>query len=686
MSRSRLVRVALGVPERSRADGSAPLSPSLGLLLLGFAAFVALLLPERGVGDGAELSVISRALGAPGAFVTKPLEGPLPVAFVATCFRLTARHGLLLARVGSASLVGAAIAATFVATARLAGHRAAVFAAIVLGTSPVTISLAGTVEPDAATLGFGGIAFSAALLVAHGGLSPRRILVCASVGLAAVVGGIATRGVLVGALPALAPLLVPSEGRSRWARVGVVLVVGIVAGVGVALLPKAEGSAVTFEAPLVRLGHVLFPWSLFVPLVVAKLVRERGGTRHTLASSVLAGFGVVVLVDLLATRSGASFVPAWPTLLAAGVGLVVSEPGGVRPSAMVAASAITLLLGRDAASFPEHALAPYSGVPLPASVIPRLALVVPLVTGLAVLGMLGHGVLRRVQRGSSAGAFMVAAGSLSAIVLVLGHHRAVAMATSSSSVVASYVARRTSRSRLGVLDVPKAHLGALGVSADAELSSAEMAARWLVEDPSRWLVVRRERRVEVSAAFRALVGRNVPEVSDGHEGALLLLTQVPTGRRSSPLDDVVGSRLPDGFTPLSASFDVSVDALGIRLRDGRGRAVTALSPGESGIVEVAYRARAAVPPGYCSFVHVDTAPVRATHEDSVIADYPMRYWREGDVVVVAHPIVVPRGARPGRATVLFGLGVSPCADDRRSLVTAGNHVGNRVVGGVLDVR
>ena len=48
-----------------------------------------------------------------------------------------------------------------------------------------------------------------------------------------------------------------------------------------------------------------------------------------------------------------------------------------------------MLLGRDAASFPEHALAPYSGVPLPTSVIPRLALVVPLVTGLAVLGMLG---------------------------------------------------------------------------------------------------------------------------------------------------------------------------------------------------------------------------------------------------------------------------------------------------------
>lgn len=678
--------MALGVLDRTHADEPPPRSPTLGLLLLGFAAFVALLLPERGVGDGAELGVLSRALGAPGAFVTKPLEGPLPVAFVATCFRLTARHGLLLARVGSASLVGAAIAVTFVATARLAGRRAAVFAAIVLGTSPLTISLAGTVEPDAATLGFGGIAFSAALLVAHGGLSSRRTLAWAIVGLAAVAGGIATRGLLVGAVPALAPLLVPSEGRSRCVRVGVVLVVLVVASVGVALLPKAEGSAVTFEAPLVRLGHVLFPWSLFVPLVVAKLVRERRGTRNALASSVLAGFGLVVLVDLLAMRSGASFVPAWPTLLAAGVGLVASEPGGVRPSALVAASALTVLLGRDAASFPERALAPYSGVPLPASVIPRLALVVPIVTGLAVLGMLGHAVLRRTGRSSAAGVLMVAAGSLSAIVLVLGHHRAVAMATSSSSVVASYVARRTSRSRLGVLDVPKAHLGALGVSADAELSSAEAAARWLVDDPSRWLVVRRERRVEVSAAFRALVGRNVPEVSDGREGALLLLTSVPTGRRSSPLDAWVGSRLPEGFSPVSASFEISVDALGIRIRDGRGRAVTALSPGESGVVEVAYRARSAVPPGYCSFVHLDTVPVRATHEDTVIADYPMRYWREGDVVVVAHPIVVPRGARPGRATVMFGLGASPCVDDRRARVTSGNHDANRVVGGAVHVR
>lgn len=675
--------MALGVLDRTRADRSGPLSPSLGLVLLGFAAFVALLLPERGVADGAELSVVSRALGAPGAFVTKPLEGPLPVAFVATCFRLTARHGLLLARLGSASLVGAAVAAIFVATARLAGRRAAAFAAIVVGTSPLTISLAGTVEPDAATLGFGGIAFSAALLVAHGGLSPRRTSAWAIVGLVAVAGGIATRGVLVGALPALAPLLVPTEGGSRWARVGVV---AFVAGLGVALLPKVEGSAVTFEAPLVRLGHVLFPWSLFVPLVVAKLVRERHGMRRALASSVLVGFGLVVLVDLLATRSGASFVPAWPTLLAAGLGLVASEPRGVRPSALVAASAITVLLGRDAASFPEHALAPYSGVPLPTSVIPRLALVVPLVTGLAVLGMLGHAVLRRAGRSPAAGVFMVAAGSLSAIVLVLGHHRAVAMATSSSSVVASYVARRTSRSVLGVLDVPKAHLGALGVSADAELASAEAAARWLVDDPSRWLVVRRERRVEVSAAFRALVGRNVPEVSDGHEGALLLLTSAPNDRRASPLDAVVSSRLPEGFSPVSASFDISVDALGIRLRDGRGRAVTALSPGESGVVEVAYRARAAVPPGYCSFVHVDTAPVRATHEDAVIADYPMRYWREGDVVVVAHPIVVPRGARPGLAQVMFGLGASPCTDDRRARVTHGNHEGNRVIGGMMHVR
>jgi hypothetical protein len=679
--------VVEGVLERPRAaEDALPRDlPSLGLLLLGFGALVALLVPERGVADGAELGVISRAMGAAGPELAKPLEGPLPVAFVAACLRLTARHGLVVARLGSASLVGAAVAATFVATARLAGRRAAVFAAIVVLTSPLTVSLAGTVAPDAATLGFGGVAFSAAVLVAHGELSPRRKVAWAIAGLVALVGGIATRGVLLGALPALAPLLVPHEGRSRWSHVSLVGLVGVV---GVLLLPKVEGSATTFEAPLVRLGHVLFPWSLFVPLVVAGLVRERSGPRRALASSVLVSFGVAVLADLLATRAGASFVPVWPTLLAAGVGLGASEPRGVRPSALVAAAAVTVLLGRDALSFPERALAPYSGVPLPASVIPRLGLVVPLVTGLAVLGMVGHVVLRRAGRGSAAGVFLVAAGAISAIVLVLGHHRAVAMATSSSSVVASYVARKTSRSRLGVLDVPRAHLGALGVSADAELSSAEGAARWLVDDPSRWLVVRRERRVEVSAAFRALVGRNVPEVSDGPEGALLLLTAAPSSRdrRPSPLDSVVTSRLPEGFTPLAASFDIPVDAVGIRLRDGRGWAVTALRPGESGIVEIAYRARAAVPPGYCSFVHVDTMPLRATHEDSLIADYPMRYWREGDVVVVAHPFTVPRGARPSLADVTFGLGVLPCVDDRRAHVTVGNHKANRVVGGALHVR
>ena len=677
-----------------------------GALLVGLALAAAWGLDERGVGEGTELRVLTRASSglSEGALAWGglPLEGPLPSRIVGAALYGSPAWGLGGVRVASFLFACLGVAATYAAVRALFDAHAARGSALVLATLPLYAMHAGTLLPDTITFASGAIAFAAFAVIAHGPTTVRVRVACIVVGAVFVALGVATRGFLVGACVPLAPMIAAAlSGSTLSRRVRLVFASAFVvaAFLGVRELGPARESAVTFDVPLATAMHELFPWSCGLPLAWSCLVRGARAKEASrgLAASILVGLGMAYAVHLLAARAGAKVPFVAPYLVAMAVGVAARDTDyvaihGARrtsPSALLASFAFAFLLARDAWLFPETALVPFSFVKLPVAVIPRLSTIVPLVAITWGIGLLVLSSPRAVlARFVPPGTWFLGWGTAGALLFLLVHHRAVQAATSPRGAVDAYHVHRTARSQLGLLGVSEKAARVTGETSVTPLGTAEEAARWLGDDREKFVAARREHRAELSAFYRSRYGKNIPEVPvEGASDTLLFAGALPPASRSqNPLDLVVLNHRPDGYFSTPATFSVPVSAEGVRLEDTHGRAVGSVSSGFEGTLKVLYRARGAVPSGYCSFVHVDVRPTRAASEERDFAAYPTRFWREGDYVVVAHAVKIPHGAAKGRAEIGFGLGVLPCTDDRRADVVSGRHAGNRVYGGSIDVR
>lgn len=699
------------------------------VLVLGLWLGALAVLGSHGVSEGNELRLLlrARALSATDvanvpalAWGTKPLEGLFPAKVVALGLGLgtNAESGILLAKALFLLLAASAVAATYALVRASSDALAARAAVIVLATLPIFVVHASALLPDLLTFSAVAVAFAAFALAAEPhltlGLVKRGALVL--VGALAVALGVACRGWLAGALVPLAPLIVrayeglpeasrshePPEKRGLWAlRVGVSLVAALVLVRGARELlaqPSFVASAVTFDAPLASAMHALFPWSAVLPLAWSSLARGdrgRAGVR-SLRASVLVGLALAYAVGLAAARAGATVPFVAPSLVAVAVGLTVrdldaSRERAVSPRACLASLVFALLLARDAWLFPEGALAPFSGGALPSAVLPRIPPLVSitaltLVTGLVVLTLPRLGLLRLVP----AGTWLLGWGAAGALLFVFVHHRAVLDATSVQGAMKVYHAHGSPEARLGLAGVsPEVALFA-GDEATETFAEPDRAAEWLATSGGarRFVLAKAELRARLDAPYRARTNRHLFELEvPGPSDSLLFVSDPrPDEHNRNPLGTRVLDALPSWAKPLHASFDLPVSVEGVGFLDGNGKPIQAISPGESLTVTVVYRARGVVPGGHCSFVHVDTRPIRGAFEDRELRAYPMHLWRDGDFVVVEHVVPIPRGAAKGRAEVSFGLGVLPCSDDRRAHVVEGAHTFDRVSGGYVDVR
>ncbi len=226
-------------------------------------------------------------------------RGELPFTSMALGLRFFGLHAAAARSVLAFwALVG--VGATYVLVRRLADEVTALLSVAVLATTPLFFLHARTLLGDGVTMAVVALATAGlSLAVFDDAPFPRR-LVWLALGALGLLGGLGTRGLLLGvAVPALgvglACLLMRGKRLDPRARLadalGVVtfLIGAIALGWGAQHLVVAtahpEGydpwlgfsldagkDTITFDAIIGSLGHALFPWSAFVPVALARLL------------------------------------------------------------------------------------------------------------------------------------------------------------------------------------------------------------------------------------------------------------------------------------------------------------------------------------------------------------------------------------------------------------------------------
>ncbi|RYZ03863.1 MAG: hypothetical protein EOO73_25920 [Myxococcales bacterium] len=371
--------------------------------LLGAALLLAVAGLIRGVAAGAlwdpyEVSVaeLSRRIGVqllggaelalPGADNSVPIRadlgrGELPFTSVALGFRLLGLSGwagrlplLVWSLVGAGTLV--------LAVERIWDRRTALYAGLILLTTPLYCLPARVLNGDAVTLAAFTMAWSSLSAACFAKATPRVRLAFALWGCLGLYAGFWCRGPVLGvAVPALAVGLTgllepPREAPARWVALGssVIGALAVALGVGgLALSAKtAEYSvfagtalltpprAASFDLALGDLAHGAFPMSALAPLALLVAARsaeakaERSGARAAVLGLALGLGATAWLTPLL----GALIVPSvacFAVLVAVGLRELETGRLGSRLLALTVA-ALGLFIGFDLHENPEKLL------------------------------------------------------------------------------------------------------------------------------------------------------------------------------------------------------------------------------------------------------------------------------------------------------------------------------------------
>lgn len=321
-------------------------------------------------------------------------RGELPFTSVALGFRvlgLSAWAG----RLPLALWAVAGLLALYGALSRLGERRFALYAVVVLATTPLYFLQARVLLGDAVTLASFAIAWSGLSVACLAqDVTPRARAMHAVLGGLGAYAGFWCRGPIVSvAAPllavAVAGLLHPSRvALARWVTLGAG-VVGLLALVlGARGLSLAEttgrysvlvGSGLvtpavwpTFDVALGDLAHAAFPWSAAAPLALAVLLEPGGrSARSATVHSAALGLGLsLASVAWLRPSLGVLVLPGvacFAVLVAAA--LRALEAGRLRSPLLGAlTAALALVIGFDLRENPEKAL---TGFGLPGLVLPE---------------------------------------------------------------------------------------------------------------------------------------------------------------------------------------------------------------------------------------------------------------------------------------------------------------------------
>ncbi len=334
-------------------------------------------------------------LAIPGADNELPVradlgQGELPFTSVALglrVFGLSEWAGRLPLVVWSLLALGV----LYAAVTRLAERRTALYAVLVLATTPLFFLQARTLLGDAVTLASFTIAWSGlSVALLAPAQSARARWVFGAVGLLGLYAGFWCRGPVVSvAVPALSislsALLAPQSPRARRWSVALALLGAaslLVGALGWSLSERTReysvfvGSALgapavptTFDLALAQLLHAAFPWSALCPLVLARAFASE--TVTPARPALLALSFSLVAASWLAPSLGLTPIPAvacLAVLVAVALRQLEEQPRAL-PTLGLACAGLSVLLGLDLVAHPDKALRGFGlpGLLLPAS-------------------------------------------------------------------------------------------------------------------------------------------------------------------------------------------------------------------------------------------------------------------------------------------------------------------------------
>lgn len=567
----------------------------------------------------------------------------------------------LASRATSLLVAGAAMVAQVAMMARFFSLRAAVYAALVLASTPAWFVRSFT-DGDVLAAGLPLLAFaSVTLLVA----SRRRLAGALVIVLPVVAAGVALRGVK----------LAPATG-------------------------------IGFAALVPHLAYALAPWA---PLVPAALVYRGAGEPRVRIAIAVGAFALLALSSMTHVSAAAGTASG---LLACAVGLFLADldeasSASSRPIAGVmlplTVLAIGALLAHDVVVSPDRVLdvlAPSLPAGHAASAARDLRAVVWLVAGAAQVALFAPWLLRASTPSilRRPGLIVVALGAMGGLFLRLHSYPSLAQRVSPGRAYEAWVDHRRDGDELGLLGVDGRRWPQKANAPAQVFRDPDVAARWLVDGarqhahPRRFLAIGPGDLARLNASYRARVEprANVPILAG--EGSAFLLgasSLDPNEASGNPLDDIVRGQAPADLVTLPATLD-GLDVLGWELRDANGAHVapTAAFPARASThLRVAMRVTSkAALGGYCTFLHVEHTPTRFNVEHKE-HPYPMSLWREGDVIVDDFTVDLPPHFTRGSYAAFWGVGVLPCQDDQRMHVVTGPHDGHhRVSLGRLEVK
>jgi Dolichyl-phosphate-mannose-protein mannosyltransferase len=281
-------------------------------------------------------------------------------------------------------------------------------------------------------------------------------------------------------------------------------------------------------------------------------------------------------------------------------------------------------------------------------------------------------------------------------VASLGFYPAVARQLSPREALERYRQLRRPGELLGIVGESRESARYQGASDAVSLEGVDSAFAWLATDAEgarRWLVIRKGELPELNAQFRSLTHQNLP-VLDARSSELLLASnrRLPSERDENPFADSVRSDAPAVQHPLHAVLDDKLEVLGWSVRDQAGQLATSVVPATTYRFAIYYRVLAPLSGAWQTFVHIDGLQRRynADH-DPLDGKYPLRFWRQSDVIVDTTDVLLEPNFSPGAYRVYFGL----FSGEHRLPVRQGNQKretgdtgasDDRIVAGTLQVR
>lgn len=631
--------------------------------------------------------------------------------------------------------VGGAIA-VYMFLARTAERRAGVYAVAILATAPAWFvhgrTMTGAIVPMACAA---AVLAGAGIAVLDRAASSRARTIGVAVALVAAVlsvvaerWGIAQRGLAVVAGVPLAAIGIASVIWSRAATtprardvermpLGVLALGGalVVSGIIVLLFAPASDaatvllgrhatahvtpSATTFESPVSAMAYGLVPWTSLVPFALARRPSSAGHLAIMIAA-VLA----MAAHAALAPRSGASTIVGVAFVAGAIALMLRSIEHAARPASALVATVIVVgwLVAHDIGLSPDRALVAFGATDtaMPAAHAAASSLAIRSSIWLCVVLASVALVVPSAWLPTGRGLAIVAGGVFAGLVLRVHAYPELLSRLSPGAAFDAWAHKHRPNEPLGLVGIDRRAVAfAPGTSIVMHRDSAAAGA-WLAEadhgsagEPRRFLALGANDLAQVSGAYRARHGRNVPILA-GREGSTLLAASAlaPGERSDSPLDAFVLAAPPDRLRALGVVLEDRLEAVGWELVDAEGKRIDAVPRGSrKAHVRIVVRVPSGVKAGatlggYCTFLHVDHSPARFSAEHRELP-YPMPLWRAGDVVVDDYEVKLPPHFRAGSYPMFWGVGVLPCEDDRRMHITSGPSDGrDRVPAGKLEVR